>query len=507
MTRKKTKKHFYGVVSTLIVFTLIIAVTSFILSKIGFQGYKTSIDNGVLNDSLIIVNNIFSVQGIRYIVGNTITNFRNFEPLVLIIISLIGIGIWEKSGFLDALFRNGKKIKFGVVIFLTILAGIISSIIGEYSYIFLIPFTGVLYKYLNRSPILGILIVFIGITLGYGTGVVFNYDDYALGLLTESAAIVDVDKNYSFNLLSSMYIMLVSTLILAYIAYLVVNHFLVPKFPKKQSLEEEELQYSKKGVLLSILAGLVGIACIVYMLVDVNLPGAGILLDNTASTYIAKLFSNTSPFREGIVAIIVAIMMIMGFVYGKISGNIKTSNEYSLGLSKNFENLGYVFVLMFFTSQMIAMLEWTNIGEVVTAKLIMMLSTLKFSGLALIIIFFLIVVVASILIPNTHTKWELMSSTAVPLFMRSNITPDFTQFVFKIADGVGKAISPFFIYYIIMLAFLEKYRKDERKEISFFNIMKMILPSILILGIFWILFISLWYLIGLPIGVGTYTTL
>ena len=77
----------------------------------------------------------------------------------------------------------------------------------------------------------------------------------------------------------------------------------------------------------------------------------------------------------------------------------------------------------------------------------------------------------------------------------------------RIADSVGKAFSPLFIYFIVMLAFLEKYRNDDKKEISFLSIMRMTLPTIIILGIFWILFISLWYLIGLPIGVGTYTTL
>lgn len=507
MARRKKNKKFHGAVSSLIIFTFIIAIASLVLSKIGFQAYKTSIENGVLNDSLIVINNIFSIQGLRFIIGNVVTNFKNFEPLVLVIISLIGIGIWEKSGFLDAIFSKGKNIKFGFVIFLTLLAGIASSIIGQYSYIFLIPFVGAMYKYLGRSSILGILTVFIGITLGYGTGLMFNYDDYSLGLLTETAAIVDVDKNYSFNLFSSMYIMVASTFALAYVAYLAVNYFLVPKFPKKQSIEEENLIYSKKGLVLSLLAGAVGILIIIYMLLDIALPGAGILLDNSATSYIAKLFSENSPFQEGIIVIIVLIMMIIGFVYGKISGNIKTSNEYSLGLSKNFENLGYLFVLMFFASQMLAILDWTNLGQVITARLIMMISTLQFSGLALIIIFFGIVVLASILIPDTYTKWELMSSTVVPLFMRSNIAPDFTQFVFRIADSVGKAFSPLFIYFIVMLAFLEKYRNDDKKEISFLSIMRMTLPTIIILGIFWILFISLWYLIGLPIGVGTYTTL
>ena len=91
--------------------------------------------------------------------------------------------------------------------------------------------------------------------------------------------------------------------------------------------------------------------------------------------------------------------------------------------------------------------------------------------------------------------------------MRSNITPNMTQFIFKVADGVGKAITPLFIYYIMTLAFLEKYRISEKNQVSVFGTLKMILPIVLILEAILITIILLWYLIGLPIGVGTYSTL
>ena len=113
----------------------------------------------------------------------------------------------------------------------------------------------------------------------------------------------------------------------------------------------------------------------------------------------------------------------------------------------------------------------------------------------------------SILIPDTLTKWNLLSPTVVPLFMRANITPDFTQFVFKVADGIGKSITTFFVYFIIMIAFLEKYRKDEKQQISLFGTLKLTLPVILMLGLIMILFVVLWYLIGIPIGIGTTSTI
>ena len=503
---KKKKENLRGAVSSILFLIILISILSFILNVIGFQGYKTSIVNGVLADTLVKVRNVFSVEGIRFVIGDAITNFMNFEPLVLLIISLIGIGICEKSGFLNILLAPLKKFKFGIIVYLTIIISLISSIIGDYSYVFLIPLTAVVYKYLNRNPMLGIMISFLSITLGYGTGLIFNYGDYNLGLLTETAAVVDVDPAFSYNLTSTTYIMVASTLILSFILYIAVTRFLVLKFPIK-SKNDEELNETKKGFALAMLAGIISTCLVIYMIIDVDLPFAGILLDKSNDVYVAKLFGENSPFREGIVVIISLIMMISGFVYGKISGNIKNSSEYSLGLSKNFENLGLLFVLMFFMSQLVSLLDWTNIGVVVASNLISFMSNLQFSGILLIITFILVIIVMSLFIPDTYTKWELSSPVVVPLFMRANIAPQFTQFVFAIADSIGKAFSPIFIYFIVTIAFLQKYNTDDKKQISIFNTFKLMLPVILIVTLFWLVFISLWFLIGFPIGLGVFTTL
>lgn len=501
------QKNIKGPVSTILFLTFIISIMSLILSMIGFEGSKTYIGNDSLESSIIIVKNVISFDGIRYIIGNIVTNFVNFKPLAIMIISLVGIGILEKSGLLNAMFHRIKNIRFSIVIFVTMFLGIISSIIGEYSYMFVIPFVALMYKYLNRSPILGILTAFIGITLGFGTGLIFNYDDYQMGLLTEAAATLNVDHNYKFNLFSNIYIMIFLTFFFSFIGTIVINKFLVIKFPKKQINDSEELEVSKKGIIVSMLVSLICVMFVVYMVLDIKLPGAGILLDKNSTDYIEKLFGDKSPFREGIVFIITFIMMISGFVYGKISKNIKNSHEYSLGLSKNFENLGLMFVLMFFISVLISILDWTNIGNVISCILVEFISSISLSGIPLIILFMIIVIIMTFLIPDTLIKWKLMSPTVVPLFMRANITPSFTQFIFKVADGIGKAFTPFFVYFIIMIAFLEKYKNDEKIQIGIFNTFKLVMPTIIILSLFLILFISLWYIIGIPIGVATGSTI
>lgn len=504
---KKKKEKIFGPVSVIIMLIFGIAALSFLVSILGFESHKTLISNGTLESSLITVKNLFSLDGLKFFIGNAITNFTKFEPLALIIIVSIGIGICEKSGLIYHLVAPFKKIKLSILIYFTFLLGIIFSFIGDYSYVLLIPLVGVIYKDISKNPMIGILTVYLGLTIGYGTGIIFNYNDYVLGNLTQAAASLEVDKTYGFGLFSNIYIMIVSTFIIAFLGTFVIEKFLVPRFKKKYVYEEEEITTSKKALSVTFIVSTFLWLIVIYMLIPIKLPGAGVLLDQSADRYMDQLFGTKSAFREGILVIITVVMMVSSYVYGKISGNIKTSNEYSLGLSKNLENLGFMFVLLFFTSQMTAILDWTGLGEFVCAKVVEILGNLQISGVLLIILFVVGTILSSILLPGTVAKWELMSPTIIPLFMRSNITPDFAQFIFKIADGLGKCFTPLFVYFIIMLAFLEKYRIDEKKQISIFGTLKSILPTILILTFIWILIICLWYLIGIPIGVGTMSTL
>jgi len=504
-TRKNKKRHILlGPVITIMILIAIIILASAVLSLIGLEGQRSEILNGTIETHLTTVNNVLTVAGIKYILTSAITNMQLFEPLILIIASLIAVGIGEASGLFKAIFTPLKKVKPSIITFIVLFVSIISSFIGEYSYALLLPLVGVMYRYLDRKPLVGILTVFLGITVGYGTGLFANYDDLLLGNLTQISATVDVDKDYVFDLSYASYIMIASTFILSFLGTIIIDKYLYRKVPKS-TIEEDELIVSKKALYYSNFALIAMSLVILYMIIP-GLYGSGRLLGD-GNTYIEQLFGPSAPLKDGIVIISIGIMMVCGFIYGYISKNFKNTNEYSVGLSKNFEGLGYVFVLMFFTAQMVSLLEWTNLGEVIAVKLIDLVSILPFSGIPLMITMFVVVIIMSILVPSLSTKWLLSSPIFVPLFMRSNITPDFTQFIFKAADGIGKCLTPMFVYFIVTLAFLEKYNTKENNKITVFGTMKMLLPYILMFALIWLIILIGWYIIGLPIGPGTYPTL
>ena len=498
--KKKKKKIFQGALSTILIMCVIVMFLSLIFSLIGFEGYETYISNNKLESSLVTVNNIFSVNGFKYLFTNSITNFKLFEPLVLLIISLIGISVADTSGVLDPVFLPLRKIKSSFLTFLVILLGVSITFFGNYSYVMLFPLVALLYKKIGKSPILGILTVFLGITLGYGTGIMFNYDSYVLGSLTEAAAVVEVDKDYTFSLVSTEYIMVISTFIIS----VVLSHLIEKRVSVYFKKHEVVISDNKFSYPVLALFGVL-ILILVYMIVP-GLPCSGLLLDSGSVRYIDKLFGSNSPFSNSFICIFSLILAICGLVYGYLNG-IKSSDVYTKGISKTFDGLGYLFILMFFAAQLQGLIEWTNVGTVLGSRMIDFMSNLQLSGSFLIIIFFVIIVIMSILIPSTSAKWVLASPVVVPLFMRSNITPDFTQYIFQIADSVGKGLTPVFAYFIVMIGFMQKYVSDEEKSINVVDTLKMTLPITLIIGLVWIAILVLWFISGLPIGINGFSTL
>lgn len=494
----KRKKRPLGPVVEIVLMAIIVSVMCLIFNLIGFSGYKT--EAGTFETTLMVINNIFSKEGIKHILNNTLVNFQTLEPLVLIIVSLIAISIMEASGLLKQIFTPFKNIKSKYITMSVIFIGIISTIIGDYSYALLLPLAGIFYKYIGKNSSLGVLTMFIGITAGYGTGIIYNYQDYQLGNITELAA-QSISSNYNYELLSNIFVFIVSTVILTFVGTIIMEIF-SKKYPRNEVTDN--LNTSKKAAKITLIVFIILMCLFIYCIIS-GLPHSGMLLDKSEPTYIGKLFGGSSLLSQGLMVLIVGILMICGFVYGIVSRNIKNSGNYSKLLTKSFEGTGYIFVLLFFISVLYEIIDWTNFSTVISTNIVDFVGSTQVSGTILVILVFITILIISIFIPSTITKWELIAPIYVPLLMRANISPAFTQTIFIAADSVGKLLSPIYVYLIITVGFMYKYEKDT--EASIFSTMKKIMPIIGLMLLVWLVIILGWYLIGMPIGINSSITL
>lgn len=500
MAAKKLKKLNVGPIMLIIVFSAILLLLSFILNKIGFKGYL--IDPETNEKTIVTVNNIFSTTGLKYLFSSTVLKFSLIEPLAILIMSFISLSILDASGLLNHLLKPFKNIKSNYITFIILFVSIISSFFGEYSYAIILPLFGLVYKYLDRNPKSGIMISFIGITIGYGTGVFYNFQDILLSNYSTLAA-KQVIASYTNEPSSLLYIMIVSTIILTIVGTNIIDK----KLNKKVRKNEEEMENfieSSNSLKITGIVFLILLAIVVYSIIP-SLPFSGLLLDNNEELYIAKLLGNNAPFKDGILLILLMITMICGYIYGRISRNIKNTRDYNKSISKSFENTGFLFAILFFASIMLNIIEWTNINNVIILNLISFMESLTFNGLFLIIPVFIICILITIFLPLTLDNWIKVSPVMVPLLLRANISPAFSQIIFKAADSIGKCFSPIYIYFIVMIGLLYKY-DDNGEEIKIFAVMKKTMPFVIVLSVVWLVIIVGWYLLGFKVGISTYPT-
>ena len=149
----------------------------------------------------------------------------------------------------------------------------------------------------------------------------------------------------------------------------------------------------------------------------------------------------------------------------------------------------------------------TNIGVFIVASLSELLGNLQLTGFVLIIFSFIIVTISSVFVPMASTKWAILSPVMVPMFMQSNISPQFAQIVLRAGDSMTKGFTPFLASFVIYIGYLNMYNLYRDKPYSIRKSLSMIAPYFGIISLTWILIVVGWYIVGIPIGPGVLPTI
>ena len=94
-----------------------------------------------------------------------------------------------------------------------------------------------------------------------------------------------------------------------------------------------------------------------------------------------------------------------------------------------------------------------------------------------------------------------MSSTVVTSFLSSGISAEFAQVVFRFGECVTIGLSPVFAYFIVYVAYLEKYNKDTN-YFGIKNAIKYQTPYAIATFASLLFIIIVWYVLSIPLGFG-----
>ena len=488
---------------------LILIVIAILLSGIlGMFGLSTSYNyinalKGTYENVVLGVTSLLNLSGLKLIFRTTAANFASFAPLATLTITLIGIGIMDKSGFLQSFFAllTHKASKFKVTFILSLIM-ILASIMGDIAFVIFIPITALFFKYSKRNPRAGIILAFASLTCGTGINVFMNSIDSTLLEYTRLAA-NSLDATYEINTYAHFFVMILMTIIMAAVITNITEKITVPKLGKSNISDDEEFYLDKKkkrGLLFSLTVGVIYILIFVYNIIP-GLPLSGSLLDYSQKLYIDKLFGYNSFFNQGFVFIVTFAFFIFGLFYGIGAKTIKNNRDVCDFLGHSLDGVGKSLVLIFFASTLISIFKDTNIGNVFVSIAANYLVSSNITGISLIVISFILVIVLTLFVPSPVTTWSILSSSMVPVFMNAGMTAEFAGLVFRAGQCVTYGLTPLMAYYVIYLAFLDTY-SEEDKPINMVTSIKYILPYAGVTALIWIVLLIVSYVLGLPIGIG-----
>ncbi|HHX32823.1 MAG TPA: AbgT family transporter [Mollicutes bacterium] len=463
--------------------------------------------SGAYESTLVTVESLFSLNGIKFIFSNTVLNFASFTPLSMLLIILIGIGIMDKSGFLDSFFYIlTKKISKRTVTFSLSLICILSSIMGDISFIILIPLAALLFKYGKRNPRAGIICAFASLTCGYGINVFMTSTDSTLLGFTENAARM-VLSDYSIGNYYALFIMIIAAISLALIITSVTEKIIVPELGSYEFEDDEEdylTKREKRGLIISGFCGILYIMIFVYNIIP-GLPFSGNLLDHSQDLYIDKLFGYNSFFNQGFVFVITFLFIILGLSYGIVNKTIKNHRDMCSQFSHSLDGIGKVIVLIFMASMFIFIFKATNIGTLIVASFANLVGNSGFSGIPLILLMLFVSAVSTIFVPGCANKWVILSGSLIPTFLNAGLSAEFASVIFRTGESITYGLTPVMAYFVIYIAFMELYSQDNFDTIT--GNIKHIYVYAKHTALLWIVILLLFYITGLPIGIGAFPSI
>lgn len=477
-----------------LLFTLIIMAVSPLLSHLGVAVTYESIDvaKGQMAERTVAAVNLLSADSLQQLAVSIVPNFTNFFALGVVFTIILGVGVADGSGFMSAALRkvvalSPRPLVSAVVVFL----GVMSNVASSTGYVVLVPLGAILFMAFKRHPIAGLAAAFAGVSGGWSANLLLGTNDPMFaGMSTQAAQ--TIDPGYTVLPVSNWYFMFVSTFVITIVGALITDRLVEPRLgayvPDKEETVADITADEKRGMRF---AGWSLLAYVAVMIALVAPPGA--LLRNPQTGGVMQ-----SPFMSGIIFFMMLLFLIPGIFYGIGAGTIRNDKDVVALMNKAIAGLSSFMVLIFFAAQFTAVFTASNLSTIISVAGANFLRDVGFVGLPLIVAFIVMTAFINIFIAVDSAKWAMMAPIFVPMFMRLGLSPELTQAAYRIGDSCTNIISPLMPFFVLTVAFFQKY--DKKAGIG--TVVSTMLPYSLAFLVAWIALLVGWYLLDLPLGPG-----
>lgn len=448
-----------------------------------------------LGEQTISVISLMNREGMAYLLTHAVSNFTTFAPLGVVLVTMLGVGCAEGSGYLSALMKKAVSVTPAMIVTpMLVFLGVMSNVASDIGYVVLIPIGAVVFMAYGRHPMAGLAAAFAGVSGGFSANLLIGTLDPMLsGISTEASKMID--PGYVAEATANWYFMIVSTFLIVIIGTFVTDKIVEPRLSSHKHSDEDVATatalepHERKALSLANWSLLL----LVVLIAAAAFPQNSFL--RNAET--GSLMSD-SPFMSGLIVLIALIFFIPSVVYGRVSGKYKNEKDVCSQLGENMSAMGSYIALSFVAAQFISYFNYTKIGTVLALKGAEFLGSAGVSGPVLMILFILLSAVINLLMGSASAKWTILAPVFVPMFMLLGYSPELTQVAYRIGDSSTNLITPLMSYFAMVVVFAKKY--DEESGIG--TLISTMLPYSMFFLIGWSVLLVVWMVLGLPLGPG-----
>lgn len=444
------------------------------------------------------VVNLLSSESLAKFFSNMVQTFTGFAPLGIVLVAMLGVGVAEHSGFIDAGLKSMLKItpKFLLTPML-ILVAIVSHTATDAGYVLVIPIGAVIFLAAGRHPLAGIAAAFAGVSGGFSANFVPSGIDPLIQGFTQSAARI-TDPTIQLNPLNNWYFTSASSLLIVLVGWYITDKIIEPRLNKSAPYQasNEDLETStsnnlssaqRKGFIWGVVSMFIGLALLFLWIAPA---------DSAMRDAEGNLASFSAPLMQSIVPIIFIIFLIPGVVYGLVSKTYSSSKDIVGSMTKSMQGMGYYIVMAFFCALFIDAFAQSNLGALLALKGANTLKALQLPAQVTIVGIIVLTACVNIFIGSASAKWALLAPIVVPMLMQLGISPDLTQASYRVGDSVTNIITPLMPYFPLVVVYCQKYVPST----GIGTLVSTMLPYSIIFFICWTIFLIIYWMLGIPLG-------
>ncbi len=452
-----------------------------------------------------VVNQLTPTALVSFL-ANMVKTFVEFPPLGFVLVAMLGVGVAEHTGFIQALLKGLLRLTPQKLLSpMLILVGIISHSAGDSGHVLVIPLGGAMYAAAGRHPLLGITTAFAGVSGGFSANFIPSGLDPLLQGFTQKAAQI-IDPNAVVNPLCNWFFMSATCIIITCVGWYISDWIIEPRLARipfetggldspaarHESTSSEQLggltaaEYRGLKLGTAVLVGC--LLLLVISLIPANSP---------FRTPDGKLAGHDAPLMKSIIPLIFFFFLVPGVAYGCAAGTVRSHRDVVKGMDRAMGTVTYYLVMAFFASQFTAAFTQSNVGILIAIKGAAALQAMALPHQATIIGFILLTATVNLVIGSASAKWALLSPIFVPMFMKLGLSAELTQGAYRIGDSSTNIISPLFPYFPLIVVYAQRYVKTTGVG----TMISLMLPYSMAFLVTWSLLLLAFWTLGIPLGV------